>query len=66
MYGLTWQKSSYSGNAGNGECVELGVATDGASLLRESDDPDIVITAQATRLSGLLAAIKASRFDRLG
>ncbi|MEU1665848.1 DUF397 domain-containing protein [Streptomyces sparsogenes] len=60
---LTWQKSSFSHE--EGECVEL-AATDGAIQLRESDDPDTVITTAPRPLGGLIRAIKAGEFDHLG
>lgn len=65
-----WQKSSYSGNAGN--CLELGRRehADGVTiadaptcttLLRESDDPATVLATTPARLAALLAGLKADR-----
>ncbi|MEU1790315.1 DUF397 domain-containing protein [Streptomyces sparsogenes] len=60
---LTWQKSSFSHE--EGECVEL-AAVDSAIRLRESDDPDTVITTAPRPLRTLIRAIKAGKFDHLG
>ncbi|WSA45555.1 DUF397 domain-containing protein [Streptomyces sp. NBC_01803] len=62
MSGLAWQKSSFSGPDGNKECVEL-AATSDALLLRESDEPDAVLTTGPARLAALLAAMKAGRLN---
>jgi hypothetical protein len=52
---LVWQKSTYSQE--QGECVEL--AEDGGTvLLRESDDPTVVLSTTPTALARFLRAIK--------
>ena len=52
---LIWQKSTYSQD--QGECVEL--ATDGgAVLLRESDDPLVVLSTTPKALARFLQGIK--------
>jgi drug/metabolite transporter (DMT)-like permease len=38
---INWQKSSFSSEGS--ACVELGIATEGTVLLRESDDPTTVL-----------------------
>ncbi|WP_326694119.1 DUF397 domain-containing protein [Streptomyces sp. NBC_01267] len=53
-----WQKSSYCAEGSN--CVELAAAPGGALYLRESDDPDRVITVGRAGLAAFLAA--RSRF----
>ncbi|SFD15192.1 DUF397 domain-containing protein [Streptomyces aidingensis] len=54
-----WQKSSFSTNNGNGDCVEL-TAVPGGIALREGDRPaDVLITAPP-RLAALLTAVKAA------
>jgi hypothetical protein len=52
---LIWQKSTYSQE--HGECVEL-AAHGGAVLLRESDDPTVVLTTTAPALARFLQDIK--------
>jgi uncharacterized protein DUF397 len=57
MARLAWQKSSFSNNDGNFACVEL-TSTPHAILVRESDDPETVITTRPARVAALLFAIK--------
>jgi Domain of unknown function (DUF397) len=54
---LIWQKSTYSQE--QGECVEL-AAHGGAVLLRESDDPAVVLTTSRTNLARFLQGIKVT------
>ncbi|PHQ50402.1 hypothetical protein BLA24_21175 [Streptomyces cinnamoneus] len=55
-----WQKSSFSGE-GNA-CLYL-AATE-AIHLRESDAPNIIITATPRRLRRLISSIKSGALDR--
>ncbi|MFG2577945.1 DUF397 domain-containing protein [Streptomyces malaysiensis] len=64
MSHIQWRKSSYSGDADGNNCVELG-QTDAAILLRESDDPCVVITTTPAALRGLVARIKTGGFDHM-
>jgi hypothetical protein len=52
---LIWQKSTYSQE--QGECVELS-AHGGAVLLRESDDPTVILTTTRQDLARFLQVIK--------
>ena len=61
MLNLNWQKSSFSEPNGT-ECIELAASTD-AVHIRESDDPDRVVTAPPSVLAALIHAIKAGTFD---
>ncbi|WP_335981107.1 MULTISPECIES: DUF397 domain-containing protein [Streptomycetaceae] len=54
---LPWQKSSYSQD--NGDCVEL-AAHGGAVLLRESDNPGVVLTTTRKELARFLRFLKAA------
>jgi hypothetical protein len=65
MSGLTWRKSSFSGSDGNKECVELAAAPN-AVHLRESDEPETVLTIPTARLSDLLSSVKVGQLDELG
>ncbi|MFC8824747.1 DUF397 domain-containing protein [Streptomyces sp. NPDC057137] len=56
-----WQKSSYSGTAGN--CVNIATADDGTIKLRESDDPDTVVTTTPEKLRAFILGVKAGEFD---
>lgn len=58
MSELAWQKSSFSGGSGSGECIEV-AATTAAVHLRESDEPTTVLTTTPNRLAALLRRVKA-------
>ncbi|MEV7441027.1 DUF397 domain-containing protein [Streptomyces sp. NPDC091204] len=60
---INWKKSSFSGGEGE-NCLELGAA-DGMIKMRESDDPDVVITTSRDKLAAFLAGAKAGEFDYL-
>lgn len=56
--GLTWVKSSYSGN--NGNCVEAAVLPDGARATRDSKDPHgPALVFPAAEWTAFLAAVIA-------
>ncbi|MFD8965282.1 DUF397 domain-containing protein [Streptomyces sp. NPDC059568] len=61
MSALQWQKSSFSPNA-NG-CVYMATADDGTIKLRESDDPDTIVTTSPEKLRAFILGIKAGEFD---
>lgn len=58
MSTYAWQKSSYSTEGAN--CVNVAAASDGTLRMRESDDPDTILTATRAGLSALLASIKTN------
>ncbi|MFD7512632.1 DUF397 domain-containing protein [Streptomyces sp. NPDC059853] len=59
--GRVWQKSSFSGSGPDtNECLEIAAGPDGLGL-RETADPDLVLTTGAAALNGLLRAVKAGR-----
>jgi hypothetical protein len=58
---LTWQKSTYSQD--QGDCVEL-AAHAGAVLLRESDNPAVVLRTTRKDLALFLQGIKRSGYAR--
>ncbi|MEV2210971.1 DUF397 domain-containing protein [Streptomyces sp. NPDC050997] len=53
-----WQKSSYSGGP-EGNCLYLAPTPDGTIRLRESDTPDVILTAAPEGLAALLRSLKA-------
>ncbi|MEE4583982.1 MULTISPECIES: DUF397 domain-containing protein [Streptomyces violaceusniger group] len=59
---IAWRKSSYSGDAGN--CVDV-AASDRAVLLRESDEPGIVLTTTPAALRAFICGAKIGAFDRI-
>ncbi|MEU8892217.1 DUF397 domain-containing protein [Streptomyces sp. NPDC048442] len=61
MNELTWQKSSFSGSSGQGECVELATGPTGRIHLRESDDRARVATPSPAALRALLTTLKHTR-----
>ncbi|MFI0901187.1 DUF397 domain-containing protein [Streptomyces sp. NPDC020983] len=52
----TWQKSTYSNDSG--DCVEVAVSAGGAVLIRESDEPGVVLSTTPGALARFLQAIK--------
>ncbi|MFJ7190469.1 DUF397 domain-containing protein [Streptomyces bacillaris] len=62
--GIQWRKSSKSSNAEGNACLEL-AEYGGEILLRESDDPGVVIRTTPARLRALLDGAKAGEFDDL-
>ncbi|PSJ25124.1 DUF397 domain-containing protein [Streptosporangium nondiastaticum] len=60
MSEYVWQKSSYSGTAANCLYVAPGTAA-GTIRLRESDAPDLILTAPPAALDTLIRAIKDDR-----
>jgi hypothetical protein len=61
---LHWQKSSFSGGSGSGECLELATSPNGV-LLRESGDPATILIANPARLAALIYRIRAVDPDNL-
>lgn len=57
---LRWRKSSFS--ADTGACVEVAEEGDWV-LLRESDDPDVVVRTTRRKLRAFLEGAKAGEFD---
>ncbi len=81
MSGYQWRKSSYSANSSNcvnvaaerrkssqsgdaGNCVNV-PASDRAVLLRESDDPHVILTTTPAALRAFIRGAKAGDFDRV-
>ncbi|THA28134.1 DUF397 domain-containing protein [Streptomyces sp. A1277] len=61
---INWQKSSFSGADNNQSCIEL-APVDGAIRMRESDDPDVVVTTSVAKLRAFVLGVKAGEFDHL-
>ncbi|MFD3499822.1 DUF397 domain-containing protein [Streptomyces sp. NPDC058676] len=53
MTELHWQKSSYSGGP-EGNCLYVATAPDKTIRLRESDTPDVILTAAPAGLAALI------------
>ncbi|WP_327189876.1 DUF397 domain-containing protein [Streptomyces xinghaiensis] len=59
-----WQKSSFSGNGPDNNCVEA-AAESGVVSLRESDAPGVVVTATPRAFGALIRGIKEGEFGHL-
>jgi hypothetical protein len=56
---LHWQKSTYSQEAS--ACVYVTTTSDGTILLRESDEPDTILTTGPRQLATLIAVLRPRR-----
>ncbi|MDF9814948.1 DUF397 domain-containing protein [Streptomyces sp. SPB162] len=65
MSELNWQKSSFSGDGGNGNCLEAATAPTGLILFRESERPGEVLTTSPAHWAAFLRIIKADVAGRL-
>ncbi|MFC0597443.1 DUF397 domain-containing protein [Streptomyces palmae] len=63
MSDTNWQKSSFSGDGEDNHCVELAHAGTRRILLRESDNPAVVVATRPGALGVFLRAAKAGAFD---
>ncbi|WKK21026.1 DUF397 domain-containing protein [Streptomyces olivoreticuli] len=53
---IAWQKSSFSESQGS--CVEI-ARHEGGIVMRESDDPEVVVRITTVRLRALIASVKS-------
>ncbi|WP_055550930.1 DUF397 domain-containing protein [Streptomyces sp. NBRC 110028] len=65
MAGLAWRKSSFSSGVGGQDCVEVADAPQRVILLRESDDPGVVIATDPDRWAAFVRGAKQGTFDHL-
>ncbi|WTP22686.1 DUF397 domain-containing protein [Streptomyces sp. NBC_00203] len=59
MQTIHWQKSTYSGDSSN--CVYMAAAPDGTIRLRESEEPNAVLTTTPGRMRELIRSLKTPR-----
>lgn len=64
MQEIQWWKSSFSGGGNPEECIEVASHND-AILVRESDDPQAVVTTSREKLRAFVLGVKAGEFDHL-
>lgn len=57
---IKWQKSSKS--SGGAQCIELAEAA-GEILVRESDDPNVILKTTPAKLRAFIQGVKAGEFD---
>ncbi|MFP3989110.1 DUF397 domain-containing protein [Streptomyces sp. E11-3] len=55
---IRWQKSTFSGGAAGNECVEV-AGNDNELLLRESENPDQVLSPTRSGLAALIRHVRA-------
>ncbi len=58
---IKWQKSSFSGGGGE-QCLELADVA-GEILVRESDDPNVILKTTPAKLHAFIQGVKAGEFD---
>ncbi|WP_093563847.1 DUF397 domain-containing protein [Streptomyces sp. OspMP-M43] len=61
---IQWRKSSKSSGAEGNNCLEL-AECDGEILLRESDNPDVIVRTTRAKLRAFLGGAKEGEFDDL-
>lgn len=64
MLEIQWRKSSKSSNAEGSDCLEL-AEHGGEILLRESDNPDVIVRTTRAKLRAFLGGAKEGEFDDL-
>ncbi|MEV5924575.1 MULTISPECIES: DUF397 domain-containing protein [Actinomycetes] len=64
MLEIQWRKSSKSSNAEGSDCLEL-AEVGGEILMRESDNPDVIIRTTRAKLRAFLGGAKGGEFDDL-
>ncbi|MFJ1992676.1 DUF397 domain-containing protein [Streptomyces asiaticus] len=64
MSARDWQKSSFSGE-GNA-CLYVSALDSATIRLRESDEPETILTTTPTALSALIRSAKTGHLDHLG
>ncbi|MEU9792533.1 DUF397 domain-containing protein [Streptomyces sparsogenes] len=60
---FTWQRSSFCGGGGN-NCIEVTTADSGIAI-RESAEPEAILTTDRTALRAFVLGVKEGRFDQL-
>ncbi|GAA2362335.1 DUF397 domain-containing protein [Streptomyces cuspidosporus] len=60
---FTWQRSSFCGGGGN-NCIEVATADCGIAI-RESAEPEAIVTTDRTALRAFVLGVKEGRFDQL-
>ncbi|ASQ95435.1 DUF397 domain-containing protein [Streptomyces sp. 11-1-2] len=61
MSRLDWRKSTFSEEASS--CVYVAVTGNGKIRLRESDDPDVILTTTPAALRAFIRGAKAGALD---
>ncbi|MGW7061649.1 DUF397 domain-containing protein [Streptomyces sp. NPDC054904] len=61
---IEWQKSSFSGADDNQSCLEV-APVGGAIKVRESDDPEVIVSTSVAKLRAFILGVKNGEFDHL-
>ncbi|MEU3184521.1 DUF397 domain-containing protein [Streptomyces sp. NPDC006923] len=61
---IEWRKSSRSSDSDGSNCLEL-AEQGGEILIRESDNPDVIIRTTRVKLRAFLGGAKQGEFDDL-
>jgi hypothetical protein len=61
MKDYQWQKSSFS-QGNNSNCIEVAIAGD-KIVMRESDDPNVIVTTDRGKMAAFIKGVKAGEFD---
>jgi hypothetical protein len=62
VHTIRWQKSTYSGDSSN--CVYVAATPTEMVHLRESDDPETILTTTPAALGSLIRTLKTSTDSR--
>lgn len=62
MSGYDWQKSTFS-QGNNSNCVEIAAGEDGTIVMRESDDPGVIVKTSRPKWAAFIEGVKAGEFD---
>ncbi|MBV6698632.1 DUF397 domain-containing protein [Kitasatospora aureofaciens] len=65
MSHLAWQKSSFSNADGGSTCLELAAGNGDVRHVRESDEPNTIVTTTTVKLRAFILGAKAGEFDHL-
>ncbi|MER5413928.1 DUF397 domain-containing protein [Streptomyces virginiae] len=63
---IKWEKSRYSTDAEGSNCLEVGEGEGDEILLRESDDPSVIIRTTRAKMQAFLDGAASGQFDKYG
>ncbi|MFD7262079.1 DUF397 domain-containing protein [Streptomyces sp. NPDC059874] len=63
---IKWEKSRYSTDAEGSNCLEVSAGEGDEILLRESDDPAVIIRTTRAKLQAFLDGARAGQWDKYG
>lgn len=63
---IKWEKSRYSTDAEGSNCLEVSAGEGDEILLRESDDPAVIIRTTRAKLQAFIDGARSGQFDKYG